>query len=114
MISTPACLFLAPVQPSAPDSAKFACQVLAPVRLTAFLTTSLLINQLLAMASVVYSSAIDSIASLGGMALSPFLSGPLLLSVTYYPDIVRDIITSVAKNLPEQAVAWLSSLPAAP
>jgi NAD(P)-dependent dehydrogenase (short-subunit alcohol dehydrogenase family) len=48
------------------------------------------------------------------MAFSPFLSGPLLLSVTYYPDTVRDIIASVARSLPEQAVAWLSSLPPAP
>jgi all-trans-retinol dehydrogenase (NAD+) len=66
------------------------------------------------MASVVYSPAIDSIASLGRMSLSPLLSGPLLLFATYYPDTLRDIITSVAKNLPEQAVTWLSSLPLPP
>ncbi|KAL2130255.1 hypothetical protein VTI74DRAFT_6694 [Chaetomium olivicolor] len=63
------------------------------------------------MASFLYSPAIDAVASVGRMVLSPFLSGPILLSVTYYPDTVRHIIASIAKNLPEQVATSLPSLP---
>lgn len=66
------------------------------------------------MASILYSPAIDAIASVGRMVLSPFLSGPILLFVTQYPETVRHIAASIAKNLPEQAVTWLSSLPHPP
>lgn len=63
------------------------------------------------MASVLYSPAIDVIASAGRLVLSPFLTGPLLLSATYYPETVRQIVSSVAKHLPEQLGALLSSVP---
>ncbi|GAB1313185.1 A retinal short-chain dehydrogenase/reductase [Madurella fahalii] len=66
------------------------------------------------MASLLYSPAIDVIASVGRMVLSPFFSGPILLSVTYYPDTVRHIIASTAKNLPGQVAIWLSSFPNPP
>ena len=62
------------------------------------------------MASVLYSPAIDVIASVGRMVLSPFLSGPLLLSVTYFPETVQHIVASIAQHLPEQAAASLLSL----
>jgi NAD(P)-dependent dehydrogenase (short-subunit alcohol dehydrogenase family) len=68
----------------------------------------------LAMASFLYSPAINVLASAGRLVLSPFLSGPLLLSATYYPDTVRHIIASITTNLPEQVLTWLSSLPHPP
>lgn len=66
------------------------------------------------MASFLYSPAIDVISSVAGMALSPFLSGPILLSATYYPDTLQSIIDSIAKSLPEHFVTSLSSLPHPP
>lgn len=66
------------------------------------------------MASILYSPAIDVLASAGRIILSPLLSAPILLSVTYYPDAVRQVVASVAKSLPQQVVASLSSLPCLP
>ncbi|KAL2019088.1 hypothetical protein VTK56DRAFT_10119 [Thermocarpiscus australiensis] len=66
------------------------------------------------MASVLYSPAVDVVASVGRMVLSPLLSGPVLLSVTYCPDAVRQVVSSVAKALPEQIAALLTSLPDPP
>jgi NAD(P)-dependent dehydrogenase (short-subunit alcohol dehydrogenase family) len=66
------------------------------------------------MASILYSSVIDMIDSATGMILSPFLTGPILLSLTYYPDTVRGVIATVAKHLPEPVAVSLSSLPQPP
>jgi NAD(P)-dependent dehydrogenase (short-subunit alcohol dehydrogenase family) len=63
------------------------------------------------MASFLYSPAIDMIASLGRVILSPVLSGPILVSITYYPDTVRRLIASAARFLPEQVMTSILSLP---
>ncbi|KAK4184344.1 hypothetical protein QBC35DRAFT_506105 [Podospora australis] len=63
------------------------------------------------MASLLYSPVIEHIATLGGLALSPFVSGPLLFSATYYPDTVRDALASIASKAPEVVAAQIASLP---
>ncbi|KAL2258594.1 hypothetical protein VTK26DRAFT_8055 [Humicola hyalothermophila] len=63
------------------------------------------------MASILYSPAIDGLASLGRLVFSPFLTGPLLYSATYHPDTVRHVVETVASKLPEQVGASLLSLP---
>ena len=63
------------------------------------------------MASILYSPAIDALATLGRTILSPFVSGPILLSATCYPNTVRHVLDSVAKHLPEQIAAPLTSIP---
>ncbi|KAI1432486.1 hypothetical protein GGR50DRAFT_688913 [Xylaria sp. CBS 124048] len=40
-------------------------------------------------------------SSLGDLALSPFVSGPLLLAVTYAPEPLRDAILSLARTFPQ-------------
>lgn len=63
------------------------------------------------MSSLLYSPVIDIAAKLGGTVLSPFLSGPLLLSATCYPEAVKDALASVSARLPE-ALGTCLSLPA--
>ncbi|KAL2105585.1 hypothetical protein VUR80DRAFT_8143 [Thermomyces stellatus] len=60
------------------------------------------------MSSLLYSPVIDIAAKLGGAVLSPFLSGPLLLSATYYPEAVRDALASVSAHLPDALSTYLS------
>ncbi|KAH6879518.1 hypothetical protein B0T10DRAFT_582952 [Thelonectria olida] len=52
------------------------------------------------MSSLLYSPAIDHVARLGRVVLSPLLSGPLLLLVTYSPETVHNVLVSVAHALP--------------
>ncbi|GAP87191.1 hypothetical protein SAMD00023353_2300730 [Rosellinia necatrix] len=52
------------------------------------------------MSSILYSPIHGVGESLRGVILSPFLSGPLLLAVTYAPDLVRNIILDAASRLP--------------
>ncbi|KAK0389144.1 hypothetical protein NLU13_2719 [Sarocladium strictum] len=59
------------------------------------------------MASLLYSPAIEHVARLGSVALSPYLSGPLLAAVTYAPDAVRDALAPIAKKLPDHVAAAL-------
>ena len=61
--------------------------------------------------SLLYSPVIGIVAKLSGVLASPFLSAPLLLSTTYYPDAVRDVLASVSAHLPEVLSTRLS-LPA--
>ncbi|KAL2161761.1 hypothetical protein VTH06DRAFT_7544 [Thermothelomyces fergusii] len=63
------------------------------------------------MASILYSPVIDLLDSAKRLVLSPLLTGPLLYSFTHYPDVVRQVLAAVARHLPEQAAAPLSSLP---
>ncbi|KAH8812232.1 hypothetical protein F5884DRAFT_784827 [Xylogone sp. PMI_703] len=56
------------------------------------------------MASLLYSPALDIIACLSRTVLSPVLSGPLLLAVTYAPDVVHRALAAIAKPLPGQLV----------
>ena len=63
------------------------------------------------MSSLLYSPVIDIAAKLRGILLSPFLSGPLLLSATYYPEAVKDALTCASSHLPEALGTYLS-LPA--
>lgn len=63
------------------------------------------------MSSLLYSPVIDIVAKLRAILLSPLLSGPLLLSATYYPDTLKDALTSISARLPEALAAYLS-LPA--
>ncbi|KAI1842443.1 hypothetical protein JX265_010398 [Neoarthrinium moseri] len=51
------------------------------------------------MSSILYSPALDYAASLRGVILSPLLSGPLLLAVTYAPNAVRDILLYLDNRL---------------
>ena len=68
------------------------------------------------MLSLVYSPLFDAAASLGKAALSPYLSGPLLLSATYCPDAVKHALTTISgalpEALPEALATWLSRVPA--
>jgi NAD(P)-dependent dehydrogenase (short-subunit alcohol dehydrogenase family) len=66
------------------------------------------------MASILYSPAIEVIASANRLLLSPFLSGPILLSATYYPETVRQVIAAITQNLPEKLVTLLASVPHPP
>jgi len=54
------------------------------------------------MAAIFYSPAIDTLSNLGRSILTPVWSAPLLLAITYYPDVVRNAINTVAQKLPEQ------------
>lgn len=57
------------------------------------------------MSSLLYSPAIGHIATFGRITLSPLLSGPILLALTYAPEAVRDALAPVAGRLPEQVTA---------
>lgn len=57
------------------------------------------------MSSLLYSPAIDAIAYLGRIALSPLLSGPVLFSVTYTPNVLQDILVSITDLLPGKLAA---------
>ncbi|KAH7129851.1 hypothetical protein B0J13DRAFT_563420 [Dactylonectria estremocensis] len=59
------------------------------------------------MSSLLYSPAIETVSRLGRIILSPFLSGPLLLAVTYAPETVRDALAPLANKLPDHIAASL-------
>jgi NAD(P)-dependent dehydrogenase (short-subunit alcohol dehydrogenase family) len=61
------------------------------------------------MASVLYSPVIDIVDNVSRVVLLPILSGPLLLSATYYPDTVRNVLASVADKLPSSVAAIATS-----
>ncbi|KPM40499.1 hypothetical protein AK830_g6041 [Neonectria ditissima] len=54
------------------------------------------------MSSLLYSPAIDGLARLVRIVLSPLWSGPLLLAVEYAPSTVRHVLASIASKLPAQ------------
>ncbi|KAJ3548116.1 hypothetical protein NM208_g1148 [Fusarium decemcellulare] len=57
------------------------------------------------MTSLLYSPAIEIVAQLGRVILSPLLSGPLLLIATHAPDSVHDVLAPVMSKLPESVAA---------
>jgi all-trans-retinol dehydrogenase (NAD+) len=61
------------------------------------------------MASILYSPTIDLLDSLGRIVLSPLLSGPLLLSATYYRNTIRYVLASVAERLPHHIATTAAS-----
>lgn len=63
------------------------------------------------MASILYSSALDLLDSLGRIVLSPLLSGSLLLSAIYYLDTVRHVLASVVERLPHRIATIIVGLP---
>lgn len=60
------------------------------------------------MTSLLYSPVLDIAAKLGSTALSPFFSGPLLLSATYYPEVVKDALAAVSARLPDALSSCVS------
>lgn len=60
------------------------------------------------MSSLLYSPAIQHVSRVGRIALSPFLSGPLLLAITYAPEAVRDALASFVKKLPDNVATALN------
>ncbi|KAI0521077.1 NAD(P)-binding protein [Xylaria bambusicola] len=50
--------------------------------------------------SLLYSPVLDLGPALREVFLSPLLSGPLLLAVTYAPDAVRELLSNIAIRLP--------------
>ncbi|KAM5349741.1 hypothetical protein ACJ41O_006246 [Fusarium nematophilum] len=63
------------------------------------------------MSSLLYSPVIEISARLGRIVLSPLLSAPLLMTVTYAPDAVGEALAFIANKLPGQAaVSSLSTV----
>ncbi|VUC25656.1 unnamed protein product [Clonostachys rosea] len=60
------------------------------------------------MSSLLYSPAIDHVSRLGRIVFSPLLSAPLLLTVTYAPEAVRDALTPVLDKLPDHVASSLN------
>ncbi|KAH7161770.1 hypothetical protein EDB81DRAFT_925474 [Dactylonectria macrodidyma] len=60
------------------------------------------------MSSLLYSPAIEHVSRLGRIILSPFLSGPLLLAVTYAPEAVRDALAPIVDKLPDHVASSLN------
>ena len=52
------------------------------------------------MKSILYSHTLHAFASLPRLILSPLVSGSLLLSLTYYPETVRDVLDPIIRALP--------------
>jgi len=57
--------------------------------------------------AAILSSAADAIAGLSRIFLSPFATGPLVLSATYFPDTVRHVVASVTGKLPDHLATGL-------
>ena len=60
------------------------------------------------MTTLLYSPAIPQIQKIGRFALSPILSGPILLAIIYAPNSVRDVVAPFLERLPESIKAYLS------
>lgn len=56
--------------------------------------------------SLLYSPALDAILGLNNFIFSPLLSGPLLAAVTYFPDVVRELLSVASSKLPEQLAPY--------
>jgi len=64
------------------------------------------------MATILVSSAAGAVPGLDRVAISPFLTGPLLLSATCFPDTLRNAFVTLAETLPEKlATSLLRSIP---
>ena len=62
------------------------------------------------MASLLYSPVFGITDALKDIILSPLLAPPLLVSATYYPEVVRDALTTLSTHLPD-ALSSAVSLP---
>ncbi|KAK0643956.1 hypothetical protein B0T16DRAFT_416915 [Cercophora newfieldiana] len=62
---------------------------------------------------IILTAGADAVAALARVALSPFFTGPLLLSATCFPQAMRDATRVAIEQLPEKLAASIpSNLPA--
>lgn len=60
------------------------------------------------MSTLLYSPVLQYIERFNRTLFSPYLSGPLLLAITYAPDTIRDALAPVSKKLPDHVAASLN------